>query len=146
VRIRVLDREVGQRRHIPRHHRRSKRLVASSYVSIPNCLCRVRVVRGLHVLGSAMKSGHRTAGTAAGVLAMLAVLLILSTAACLFDEHGDHHAAPAHDLCAGLVAVAVVFALALMLETVGWAYTVSRWAMVTATGAILDPPPRAVLR
>jgi len=77
---------------------------------------------------------------------MLAVLLTLSTAACLFDEHGDHHGAPAHDLCAGLVAVAVVFGLTLMLETVGPAYTAPRWAMVTATGAILDPPPRTFLR
>lgn len=77
---------------------------------------------------------------------MLAVLLILSTATCLFDEHGDHHGAPAHDLCAGLVAVAVIFALTVMLETLGRAYAMPRWAMVTATGATLDPPPRATLR
>jgi uncharacterized membrane protein YdcZ (DUF606 family) len=93
-----------------------------------------------------MNAGYRTAGTAAGLLAMLAVLLILSTAACLFDEHGDSHAGPAHDLCAGVVAVAVVFALALMLETVGRAYTVPRWAIVMATAGIVDPPPRIILR
>jgi len=77
---------------------------------------------------------------------MLAVLLILSTAACLFDEHGDHHAAPAHDLCAGLVAVAVIFALTLMLETLGRAYAMPGWGIVTTTGATLDPPPRTILR
>ena len=93
-----------------------------------------------------MKLRYRTAGAAVSLLAMLAVLLILSTAACLFDEHGDHHGAPAHDLCAGLVAVAVIFALTLMLETLGRAYAMPRWATVTTTGAILDPPPRAILR
>jgi uncharacterized membrane protein YdcZ (DUF606 family) len=93
-----------------------------------------------------MKRPYRTAGAAASFLALLAVLLILSTASCLFDEHGDHHGAPAHDLCAGLVAVAVVFALTLMLETLGRAYAIPGWAMVTTTGAILDPPPRGILR
>jgi uncharacterized membrane protein YdcZ (DUF606 family) len=93
-----------------------------------------------------MNAGYRTAGTAAGLLAMLAVLLILSTAACLFDAHGDSHEVPAHDLCAGLVAVAVVFVLALMLETVGRACTVPHWAMVTATTGVADPPPRTILR
>jgi len=76
---------------------------------------------------------------------MLAVLLILSTAACLFDDHGDHHAAPAHDLCAGLVAVAVAFVLVLMLETVGRAFAAARWAIVTTTGALVDPPPRSAI-
>lgn len=93
-----------------------------------------------------MKRRYLTAGAAASFLAMLAVLLILSTAACLFDEHGDHHGAPAHDLCAGLVAVAVIFALTPMLETLGRAYAMPGWATVTTTSAILDPPPRAVLR
>jgi uncharacterized membrane protein YdcZ (DUF606 family) len=92
-----------------------------------------------------MKRRYRNCA-AVRLLAMLAVLLILSTAACLFDEHGDHHGAPAHDLCAGLVAVAVVFVLTLMLETVGRASTMPRWAPVTTTGAILDPPPRRLLR
>jgi uncharacterized membrane protein YdcZ (DUF606 family) len=93
-----------------------------------------------------MKRPYRTAGAAASLLAMLAVLLILSTAFCLFDEHGDHHGAPAHDLCAGLVAVAVVFVLTLMLETAGRASAMPRWASVTTTGATLDPPPRHILR
>ena len=93
-----------------------------------------------------MNCGFRTAGVTVSLLAMLSVLLILSTAACLFDEHGDHHGAPAHDLCAGLVAVAVVSGLTLMLETLGRAYTVPRWAMVTTSAAILDPPPRGTLR
>ena len=88
----------------------------------------------------------RTAGAAASFLAMLAVLLILSTAACLFDEPGDHHGAPAHDLCAGLVAIAAVSGLTLMLGTLGPAYAIPGWAIVTATGAILDPPPRSILR
>ena len=86
------------------------------------------------------------AGVTVSLLAMLSVLVILSSAACLFDHHGDHHGAQAHELCAGLVAVAVVSGLALMLETLGRAYTVPGWAMVTATGAILDPPPRGILR
>lgn len=77
---------------------------------------------------------------------MLAVVLILSTAVCLFDEHGDHHGAPAHDLCAGLVAIAVVAALTLMLETLGRACAIPGWARVTATGFVLDPPPRFILR
>jgi uncharacterized membrane protein YdcZ (DUF606 family) len=93
-----------------------------------------------------MNGRYRTAGAAASFLAMLAVLLILSTASCLFDEHGDHHGAPAHDLCAGLVAVAVVYGLTLMLETLGRAYAIPRWSTVTATSAILDPPPRSILR
>jgi predicted exporter len=93
-----------------------------------------------------MKSGYRTAGVTVSLLAMLSVVLILSTAACLFDEHGDHHGAPAHDLCAGLVALAVGSGLVLMLETLGRAHAVSRWAMVTTIGAILDPPPRGILR
>lgn len=77
---------------------------------------------------------------------MLAVFLILSTAACLFDEHGDHHGVPAHDLCAGLVAVAVIFALSVMLETLGRAYAMAGWAVVTTSGSLLDPPPRNILR
>jgi|RhiMetdeSRZDD1v2_1073273.scaffolds.fasta_scaffold446828_1 uncharacterized membrane protein YdcZ (DUF606 family) len=92
-----------------------------------------------------MNARYRTAGTAASLLAMLAMLLVLSTAACLFDEHGDHHGAPAHDLCAGLVAVAVVFGLTVMLETAGRASAMSRSALVTVSGAVLDPPPRPVL-
>jgi hypothetical protein len=103
----------------------------------------IRLVRALHFTFRGMKRPYRTAGTAASFLAMLAVLLILSAAACLFDEHGDHHGAPAHDLCAGLVAVAVVFGLTLMLETLGRAFAMPGWSTVTATGAILDPPPRS---
>ena len=93
-----------------------------------------------------MKRRHRTAGAAVSFLAMLAALLILSTAACLFDEHGDHHGAPAHDLCAGLVAVTVVFVLTVMLETAGRPAATLRWAPVTTTGSTLDPPPRRILR
>ena len=93
-----------------------------------------------------MNSLYRTAGVTVSLLAMLSVLVILSTAACLFDEHADRHGALAHDLCAGLVAIAGVSGLALMLETLGRAYTVPGWAMVTTAGAILDPPPRGILR
>jgi uncharacterized membrane protein YdcZ (DUF606 family) len=88
----------------------------------------------------------RASGVAAGLLAVLGIVLLLSTATCLFDEHGDHHGAPAHDLCAGLVAIVVVFGLTLMLETLGPAYAAPRWATVTTTAAILDPPPRRILR
>jgi hypothetical protein len=44
------------------------------------------------------------------------------------------------------VAVAVVSGLTLMLETLGRAYAIPRWSTVTATSAILDPPPRSILR
>jgi hypothetical protein len=80
------------------------------------------------------------------VLAALGVLLILSTGLCLFDADGGQHASPAHDLCAGLVTLAVGPFFTLVLEALGPAYAVSRWSPSTATGAILDPPPRGILR
>jgi hypothetical protein len=92
-----------------------------------------------------MRRTFRTAGAGGSLFAVLAIVLLLSTAGCLFDGHGDHHGAPAHDLCAGLVAIAMVAALTLMLETLGCAYAIPGWAMVTATGFVLDPPPRSIL-
>src|SRR5437867_817882 len=118
---------MGHRRHSVRYHRHAAQLVRSSYTNVSDELRGTCLGLRFAFFFRGMKRRYRTAGAAVSFLAMLAVLLILSTAACLFDEHGDHHGAPAHDLCAGLVAVAVVSELTLMLETLGRAYAIPRW-------------------
>jgi uncharacterized membrane protein YdcZ (DUF606 family) len=137
---------MGHRRHTVRYRRRAARIACAVDLNFSAELGGACLGLRLAAFFRGMKRRYRTAGAAVSFLAMLAVLLILSTAACLFDEHGDHHGAPAHDLCAGLVAVAVVSGLMLTLETLGRAYATPRWAVVTSTGVILDPPPRGILR
>jgi hypothetical protein len=99
------------------------------------------------MISKAMRSRYRTAGAAAGLLAMVAIIMVFSSAACLFDEGGgDHHGATTHGVCASLMVVAVAPGIALVLAKLGPACVRSRWAMVTTSGALLDPPPRSILR
>jgi hypothetical protein len=98
------------------------------------------------MISKAMRSRYRTAGAAAGLLAMVAIIMVFSSAACLFDEDGDHHGATTHGVCASLMVVAVAPGIALVLAKLGPACVMSRWAMVTTSGALLDPPPRSILR
>jgi hypothetical protein len=90
-----------------------------------------------------MYPSARSSGRSRLAVGLAVVLLITAGWLCLAESHEEHDHAMPHDLCAGMVVVAVTMLTAVMLAPAGAMIPGLVLRRLTRAIPVLDPPPRS---